>query len=73
MMPAEKEDTLADDVIWGVGGPNGIAAFLNIKPSRAYYLISLKAIPVKKVSHRLITASRRELREWLRGNPHLTP
>jgi hypothetical protein len=59
-------------VIWGVGGPNGIAAFLNIKPARVYYLISLKAIPVKKVSHRIITASRQELREWLRGNHNMS-
>jgi hypothetical protein len=33
------EDTLADDLLWGVDGKDGMAAFLNIKPSRAYYLI----------------------------------
>ena len=70
-MNEKPTDTVTDDVIWGVGGPNGIAAFLNIKPARAYYLISIKAIPVNKVSHRIITASRRELAEWVRGNPHI--
>ena len=43
-MNEKPTDTVTDDVIWGVGGPNGIAAFLNIKPARAYYLISIKAI-----------------------------
>ena len=33
------DDTLAQDLIWGVGGRNGIAAYLRIKPRQAYYLI----------------------------------
>lgn len=53
------EDTLADDLLWGVDGKDGMAAFLNIKPSRAY---GRGVIPVKKHSHRIITASRSKLR-----------
>ncbi|MGA7183466.1 MAG: hypothetical protein WBY67_09190 [Pseudolabrys sp.] len=56
------EDTHADDLLWGVDGKDGVAAFLNIKPSRAYYLIGRGVIPVKKHSHRIITASRSKLR-----------
>lgn len=26
------EDTLADELLWGVDGKDGMAAFLNIKP-----------------------------------------
>jgi hypothetical protein len=59
---ASDDDDLARDILWGVDGPNGIAAFLNIPPARAYYLIARKALPVRKHSHRIITASRRELR-----------
>ena len=33
------DDTLAQDLIWGVGGRNGIAAYLRIKPRQVYYLI----------------------------------
>jgi len=58
----ETTNTLEDDILWGVDGKDGIAAFLNIKPARAYYLIERGAIPVRKLSHRIITASRCELR-----------
>ena len=61
-VPGKPDDTLADDLVWGVDGKDGIAAFLNIKPARAYYLIEKGAIPVKKHSHRIITASRSGLR-----------
>ena len=56
------DDTLAQDLIWGVGGRNGIAAYLRIKPRQAYYLIERGVLPVKKLSHRIITARRSELR-----------
>ena len=36
----DQVDHLGDDLIWGVDGENGIAAFLNIPPAKAYYLIS---------------------------------
>jgi hypothetical protein len=42
---------LADDLIWGVDGPNGIAAYLGIKPRKAYYLIAKGVIPVDRKGH----------------------
>ena len=56
------DDSLTDDLLWGVDGKNGIAAFLNIRPRQAYYLIERGMLPVKKHSHRIITARRSELR-----------
>jgi hypothetical protein len=56
------EDHLGDDLLWGVDGENGIAAFLNIPPAKAYYLISQNQIPVRRHGHRTISASRTELR-----------
>jgi hypothetical protein len=61
-------DTLADDLLWGVDGIDGIAAFLNIPPGRAYYLIDRGVLPVKKHSHRIITARRSELRRLFGGD-----
>jgi hypothetical protein len=52
---------LADDLLWGVNGQNGIAAFLGIKPRQAYHLIKSGALPVTKHGHRIITARRSEL------------
>lgn len=60
---------LGDDIIWGVDGPTGIAAYLNIKPTQAYYLISRGKLPVRRLGHRTITASRSELRNFFRGLP----
>jgi hypothetical protein len=59
---------LADDLIWGVGGPNGIAAELKISPQRAYYLVATNKIPTKKLGHRTITASRSALRRFFGGS-----
>ena len=53
--------TLADDVIWGVNGKNGIAAELGIKPAQAYYLIARGVIPVRRLGHRTLVASRKQL------------
>jgi hypothetical protein len=53
---------LADDILWGVDGPNGIVAFLGISARRCYYLIESGAIPVNKLGHRMIVGSRSELR-----------
>jgi hypothetical protein len=61
---AAKND-LPDDLIWGVRGKDGIAAFLRISEAKAYYLISINALPVKKLGRRTITARRSELREAL--------
>jgi len=61
-MLQKDDDDLGDDLIWGVDGPDGIAAFLKIPPQRAYYMIAKGVLPVRKHSHRIITASRKELR-----------
>jgi hypothetical protein len=64
-MPVRKNQpagTLAEDVIWGVGGENGIDAELGIPESRAYYLIGRGKIPVTRLGHRTILASRKQLR-----------
>jgi hypothetical protein len=62
-----KGTPLADDVIWGVDGEDGIAAFLGLSPRRTYYLIGTKKIPTKKIGHRTIVASRAELRRLFSG------
>jgi hypothetical protein len=53
---------LADDIIWGVDGENGIAAFLGIDTRKAYYLIDRGKIPAQKLGRKTITASRSQLR-----------
>jgi hypothetical protein len=55
-------ENLADDIIWGVNGEAGIAAFIGIEPRKAYYLISKGKIPVQKHGSKTITASRSQLR-----------
>ena len=59
---SSSHDALADDLLWGVDGKHGIAAFLNLKPRQAYYLIERGVLPVQKHTHRIITARRSELR-----------
>jgi hypothetical protein len=46
------------DTLWGVGE---IADFLGCPVRRAYYLIERGKLPVRKLSHRIIIASRAEL------------
>ncbi len=67
MSSISAEPSLAADLIWGVDGEHGIAAELNIKPEKAYYLIAKGVIPVRKHGHRTITASRKELRRLFAG------
>ncbi|HWX37546.1 MAG TPA: hypothetical protein VNZ53_60300 [Steroidobacteraceae bacterium] len=55
------ENNLSDDILWGVGGPNGIAHYLGLDTRRAYYLIGRGAIPVRRLGRRTITASKKEL------------
>jgi hypothetical protein len=59
--------SLADDTIWGVGGPNGIAAEIGRTREQTYYLIKQGRLPVKKIGHRTIVASREQLRRHLAG------
>ena len=53
------------DLLWG---GDEISAFVGLPIRKLYYLIDRKAIPVHKVGHRTIVASRAELRrtwnEW---------
>jgi len=62
------ESLLADDVIWGIRGKRGIAAEIGITPARAYYLASRGKLPIRKLGHRTIVASRAELRRFLTGD-----
>ena len=52
---------LADDLVWGVPGPNGIAAFLGLTPPKVYYLIREQRLPVRKLG-RVIVACKSQLR-----------
>ena len=61
-------ESLADDTIWGVGGENGIAAAIGRTPQQTYYLIARGKLPVTKLGHRIIIASREKLRRHLAGN-----
>jgi hypothetical protein len=65
----ERPEKLADDLIWGVKGPNGIAAELGTTVRHAYYLISKGAIPVRKLGARTVVASRSKLRERFGSDP----
>jgi hypothetical protein len=58
----EHPDKLAEDLIWGVDGPNGIAAELGIPLRKAYHPISKGAIPVRKLGAKTIVASKSALR-----------
>ena len=53
---------LADDLLWGIDGNNGIAAFLGIPPRKCYYLIEQGKIPVQKLGDKTVAASRSQLR-----------
>jgi hypothetical protein len=59
--------SLADDTIWGVSGKQGIAAEIGRTPQQTYYLIAQGALPVRKLGHKTIVASRKQLRR-LTGN-----
>jgi hypothetical protein len=63
----KKPESLSDDLIWGVAGEHGIAAELGIPASKAYYLVARGAIPVERLGHKTIVASRKQLRR-LTGN-----
>jgi hypothetical protein len=65
-LPALLVSDDPNDLIWGVGGVDGIAAALNIpqeKTSTAYNLIKQGRVEgVTKLGHRTIVASRSKLR-----------
>jgi hypothetical protein len=62
MSDIDSDTDLADDLLWGVRGPKGIAAFLGIEERKARHLIDKGIIPVERLAHRTIIASRRQLR-----------
>jgi hypothetical protein len=64
---ATLEDRLSDDLIWGVRGDNGIAAFLGIDERKCRHLIDRGALPVKRLAHRTLVASKSELRRTFGG------
>ena len=57
-------ESLADDLLWGVTGKDGIAAFLNLEVRKTYYLIENDKLPIKRLGHRTIAARRSELRRY---------
>jgi hypothetical protein len=61
--PIESNDALAGDILWGVDGDNGIAKFIGRDAKQTYYLIRSGQIPVRKLGHKTITASKKELRK----------
>ena len=64
--------TLADDLVWGVRGENGIAAEIGRSEAETYYLIRSGKLTVRKPGRRTIVASRAQLRRDLAGDPSET-
>lgn len=58
----DNDIPLSADVLWGVDGEYGIAAFLGIPVRKARHLIDTGQIPIRRHGRRTITASRSELR-----------
>jgi hypothetical protein len=58
-------ETSDHDIVWGV---RSIAATINRSQHQTYYLIRQGLLPIKKHSHKMISASRAQLREWCLGN-----
>jgi hypothetical protein len=55
-------ETVADDAVWGVAA---IAREIGRSTPQTYYLISRGVIPVARLGHRTIIASRRQLRKLI--------
>jgi hypothetical protein len=59
MSDTEKEKaTPSDDLLWGA---QAIADFLGISIDRVYYLLRMKRLPISKLGHKTIVASRKKL------------
>jgi len=52
------------DVLWGAAG---IADVIGADVARVYYLLRLRRLPVRRLGHRTIVASRRRLLEYVAG------
>jgi hypothetical protein len=57
------EDDVSD-IVWGA---HGIAAVIGTDVARVYYLIRLGRLPIRRLGHRTIAASRRRLLEYAAG------
>jgi hypothetical protein len=68
MTHSYDKQPLADDLIWGVAGADGIAAYLGIDVRKARYLIERGLIPVQRKGHRTIVSSRSALRRAFAGD-----
>jgi hypothetical protein len=64
-MPRKQPLSVDDDILWGA---KEIGAEIRRSEAQVYYLHEKKLIPTRKVGHRLITASRRQLRRHLAGD-----
>jgi hypothetical protein len=53
----DKQDP-STDLLWGA---QAVADFLGISVDRVYYLIRMRRLPISKIGHRTIVASRRKL------------
>jgi hypothetical protein len=65
MPDKRKSERLADDLLWGVTGDNGIAHFIGKTPRETYYMIERNVIPVRRLGHKTIVASKAKLRAFL--------
>jgi excisionase family DNA binding protein len=61
----KEADRLGDDLIWGISGNDGIAAYLGLSDRRTYYLVERGKLPVHRLGPKTIVASKSELRARL--------
>jgi hypothetical protein len=54
----EKQPVPSDDLLWGA---QAIADYLGVTTDRVYYIIRTKRLPIKKLGHRTVVASRKKL------------
>ena len=59
---SNKQATIGDDLLFGA---DAIAAELNLSVPQIYNLIRAKRIPINKLGHKTIIASRKQLRRVL--------
>jgi len=62
-------DDLADDLLWGVPA---IAAYIGQETRAVHYLIAKGVLPVRRLGHRTLVASKQELRAALAGGERET-
>jgi hypothetical protein len=62
-------ESLANDVLWGV---RSIAEEIGRSTQQTYYLIARGKIPVARLGHRTVIASRKALRRLADNSPDIT-